>query len=50
MGTEGVVSWNGETLDNLKARLGIYVIYLEAFDLNGSIVKIKKPCVVGGKL
>jgi hypothetical protein len=50
MGTEGVVSWNGETLDNLKARLGIYVIYLEAFDLNGSIVKIKKPCVVGGRL
>ncbi|MCB0820540.1 MAG: lamin tail domain-containing protein, partial [Bacteroidetes bacterium] len=50
MGTAGKVSWNGETLDNDKARLGIYVVYLEAFDLAGAGVKIKKACVVGGKL
>lgn len=50
LGTEGQISWNGETDDNAKARLGIYIIYMEAFDLQGNIVKIKKVCVLGGKL
>lgn len=50
LGTSGQISWNGETEDNLKARLGIYVVYMEAFDLSGKEVKIKEACVVGGRL
>ena len=50
MGTSGTISWNGETDSNEKARLGIYVLVLDAFDLEGNTVKLKKPCVLGGKL
>jgi len=50
LGTKGEVSWNGETDEEEKARLGIYVVYFEAFDDLGNIVKLRKPCVVGGKL
>jgi hypothetical protein len=50
LGTEGTLSWNGINEDNEKAGVGIYVVYMEAFDLKGNVVKIKKPCVVASKL
>lgn len=50
LGTKGEISWNGETDAEEKARLGIYVIFFEAFDDLGNTVKIRKACVVGGKL
>ncbi|MEX1190121.1 MAG: lamin tail domain-containing protein [Bacteroidia bacterium] len=50
LGTSGQISWNGETEDNLKARLGIYIVLMEAFDLSGNEVKLKEACVVGGRL
>lgn len=50
LGTSGSLSWDGVTEDNQKAGIGIYVIYLEAFDLQGNVVKVKEACVVAGKL
>jgi len=49
LATSGVFFWDGITDDKLKARIGIYVIYFEAFDTNGKVKKYKKSCVVGGK-
>lgn len=46
LGTSGTVSWNGITETNERARTGIYLVYLEAFDLQGKVVKLKKPCVL----
>jgi len=50
LGTGGTFSWDGRTTDNRKADIGIYVIYIEAFDMAGKVKKIKKAVVVGGKL
>ena len=49
LGTEGTVTWDGINKNNKKARIGIYVIYIEVFDQNGNVSKTKKHCVVGGK-
>ena len=49
-GSSGAIGWNGLTESGLKADIGIYVVVLEAFHLDGSTVKLKKPCVVAGKL
>jgi hypothetical protein len=45
----GTVSWNGITDSNEKARVGMYVVYAEIFDLLGNVKSYKKPCVLGGK-
>lgn len=50
LGTEGTFSWDGRTSDNRKADIGIYVVYIEAFDMAGKVKKFKRPVVVGGKL
>ena len=49
-GSSGAISWNGLSEAGLKADIGIYVVVLEAFHLDGSIVSLKKPCVIAGKL
>lgn len=46
---EGVFSWDGLTDARTKAGIGIYIIYFEAFDLNGNIIKKKVPCVLATK-
>ena len=47
LGTDGSWSWNGITDKNEKARIGIYIIYMEAFDLKGAVKKYKKTCQFG---
>jgi hypothetical protein len=49
-GSSGAIGWNGLNESGLKADIGIYIVVLEAFHLDGSTVKLKKPCVVAGKL
>jgi hypothetical protein len=49
-GSTGAIGWNGINDSGLKADIGIYVVVLEAFHLDGSTVSLKKPCVVAGKL
>jgi len=50
LGTSGTFSWNGITDDNEKAPIGIYIIYVEMFNLKGNTKHYKKTAVLGGKL
>ncbi|MFH1319921.1 MAG: lamin tail domain-containing protein [Bacteroidota bacterium] len=47
---EGTFSWDGINENNEKARMGIYIIFFEVFDLDGNIEKYKETCVLGGRL
>ena len=49
-GTEGVFTWDGIGDDNQKAPIGMYIVFIEIFDLEGGNKKYKKTAVVGGKL
>ena len=50
LGTKGCFSWDGIDRDNAKAVIGIYIIYIEIFDLDGNVKYYKKTAVLGGKL
>jgi len=49
LGTRGSYSWDGIDENKEKARIGIYVVYFEAFDLTGNVKHYKSPCVVAGQ-
>ncbi len=49
LGIKGTFSWDGTTDDKDKARIGIYIIFVEVFDINGNVKHYKKTCVVAGK-
>jgi hypothetical protein len=48
--TQGQITWDGTDDDGNKANMGIYVIYIEMFNLNGDVEHFKLSCVLGGKL
>ena len=50
LATDGVISWNGINDDNEKATIGIYVVYIELFNLSGKVNKYKLSCTLAGKL
>jgi hypothetical protein len=50
LATDGMISWNGINDDNEKAPIGIYVVYVELFNLSGKINKHKLSCTLAGKL
>lgn len=50
MGTSGVFSWDGFTHPGTKAPIGIYLIYIEVFNLEGKLLKFKKTCVVAERI
>jgi len=50
LGNKGNFIWDGISDDNQKARIGIYVIYFEAFNTNGDKEIFKLPLVVAGFL
>ncbi len=50
LSSEGKFMWDGIDDDNQKARVGIYIIYLEIFNLQGKVKKFKKQVVLGAKL
>jgi hypothetical protein len=49
LGQTGHIIWDGITNDNQKAKIGIYIIYIETFNLNGDVQHSKLTCVLGGK-
>jgi len=49
-GTEGRFVWDGLSDSKTKAEIGIYIVYVEIFNLNGKTNTFKKHCVVGGYL
>ncbi|MBI4946003.1 MAG: lamin tail domain-containing protein [Bacteroidetes bacterium] len=50
LAASGTFFWDGITDEKEKSRIGIYIIYFEAFDTKGKVKKCKKTCVVAGKL
>lgn len=50
-GSEGSIIFNGYGSDDLKLRIGIYILLIEAIDQRGGTIKIlKKPLVIAGKM
>lgn len=47
---EGTFSWNGITDANEKAPVGIYIVYVELFNLSGKVNTYKLVCTLAGKL
>ena len=45
----GTVSWDGLNNKREKARIGMYIVYFEVFDLEGNVSSVKKACVVASK-
>ena len=50
LGSAGTFSWNGLTDMDEKASIGIYIVFVEIFDLNGNVKKYKRTAVLGTKL
>jgi len=50
LGTEGIVNWDGTKDDNTKAAVGIYIVYITVFDLDGNVMKYKETSVLASKL
>jgi hypothetical protein len=46
LGTAGRFAWDGTRHDGRKAGVGMYVIFIEYFDLNGTVTRLKKPCAL----
>jgi len=47
-GTSNLYTWDGVTEDREKASIGIYIIYVEVFNLAGKTKQFKKAAVLGG--
>jgi hypothetical protein len=50
LSSDGAFRWDGIDDDNKKARIGIYLLYIEIFNLQGQVKKFKKQVVLGAKL
>ncbi|HHH50463.1 MAG TPA: hypothetical protein ENK52_05755, partial [Saprospiraceae bacterium] len=50
LGTSANFKWDGTTNEGIKARLGIYIIWIELFQPNGELRQLKRTCVVAGQL
>ena len=46
IGTEGALRWDGDLDDGTMARPGIYVLFLEIFNPNGEVRRVKKSVAV----
>lgn len=46
LGTEGHFKWDGTYNEKQVAKMGIYIIFIELFDLEGNVKKYKKTCVL----
>ncbi len=49
LNTEGAWVWDGLDQTNTKAKTGIYVIYVEVFELDGNVKKYKRTAVLASK-
>ncbi len=50
LGTSGSTSWDGLMDGNEFARIGPYVVYMEAYDLAGNVEKFRKSVVLAHRL
>jgi len=50
LAAQGSFKWDGSIADDNKAKIGIYVLWIELFNPDGDIQHFKKACVVAGRL
>ena len=50
LATEGFLRWDGDTDRGGKARLGIYIMYAQVANPDGTVREFKETCVVAGRL
>ena len=50
LSSSGSTSWDGTMENGEKARIGIYLIYFEVFDLDGNVYPVKKTITLKGRL
>jgi hypothetical protein len=50
LGASGTFSWDGVNDEREKARIGMYIVYFEAFDTQGNLKHYKRTLVLAGKL
>ncbi len=50
LGREGIIKWDGDLDDGSRARIGIYIIWMELFSPDGVIQNFKEECVVARRL
>lgn len=50
LGKSGTFKWDGLDESGARIPLGIYIVYAEFFNLNGSLSKQKIPVIVAGRL
>ncbi len=46
LGSAGRFAWDGTRYDNHIATPGMYIVYIELYDVNGNIQRIKKSCAL----
>lgn len=46
LGTEGSISWNGKSESNHSFPTGVYIIYIEIFDIKGRVESFKIPVLL----
>ncbi|MDR2651061.1 MAG: lamin tail domain-containing protein [Prevotellaceae bacterium] len=49
LGTQGSFVWNGLNSKKQKVNIGIYIVYIEYFNLQGKVTQEKKTCVVAAR-
>jgi hypothetical protein len=50
LSSSGSTSWDGTMENGEKARIGIYLLYFEVFDLDGNVYPVKKTITLKGRL
>ena len=50
LGTTGFFTWDGVNDKHEKSSIGIYIVFVEVFRLDGSMKSFKKTCVLASKL
>jgi hypothetical protein len=49
LSNEGFFRWEGTDNSGQKVRVGLYVVFIQLFDLNGNVNEYKLPVAVGGR-
>ncbi|MDR2064125.1 MAG: lamin tail domain-containing protein [Prevotellaceae bacterium] len=49
LGTQGSFIWNGLNDRKQKVNIGVYIVYIEYFNLQGKVTKEKKTCIVAAQ-
>ncbi len=50
LGRNGSYKWEGTNENGEKVNIGIYILYIEIFDLTGKVERFKRTCTVAGQL